>query len=110
MKTTIEIKNHVIEIEETDDSIIVTATKDGETVEEFTLESGEETEEGDEDDDFGTEEGDEELPDEDGDETPEEGEEPIEGEEEEDFSANESVKVHSFGSFQASLKKQNKRK
>jgi len=64
MKTTIEIKGHLIIINETEDLVTVTAMKDDETVEEFTLELGEESqgegEEGEEGiksfDDFGGEE------------------------------------------------------
>jgi hypothetical protein len=39
MKTTIEIKGYEIVIEETEDGVSVVAVRDGETVEEFTLES-----------------------------------------------------------------------
>ena len=62
MKTTIELKGYQIVIDETDDLVTVTATKDDETVEEFSLELSEgETQSEDEDgiksfDEFGDEE------------------------------------------------------
>lgn len=46
MKTTIEVKGYQIVIDETDDLVTVTATKDDETVEEFSLELSEEGVEG----------------------------------------------------------------
>ena len=51
MKTTIEIHGYEITIEETEGTLSVSATKDGEIVEQFELESGEDIEgdEGDED-------------------------------------------------------------
>ena len=56
MKTTIEVKGYQIVIEETENEISVTAIKDDETMEEFTLNLGEESEgseekEGEESDD-----------------------------------------------------------
>lgn len=42
MKTTIEVNGYQIVIDETAEAISVTATKDDETIEEFTLEIGEE--------------------------------------------------------------------
>jgi len=42
MKTTIEIKGYQIVIDETEEMVTVTAMKDDETVEEFTLDLGEE--------------------------------------------------------------------
>ena len=62
MKTTIEVHGYEIKIDEMNDKILVSAIKDGETVEEFEIE----VEPGFEDDDMG-------------------GMEPFEGEEEEDF-------------------------
>jgi hypothetical protein len=62
MKTTIEVHGYEIKIDEMNDRIMVSAIKDGETVEEFELD----VEAGFEDDDMG-------------------GMEPFEGEEEEDF-------------------------
>lgn len=62
MKTTIEVHGYEIKIDEMNDRIMVSAVKDGETVEEFELD----VEAGFEDDDMG-------------------GMEPFEGEEEEDF-------------------------
>lgn len=44
MKTTIEVKDYQIVIEETENEISVTAIKDDETMEEFTLNLGEESE------------------------------------------------------------------
>lgn len=44
MKTTIEVKGYQIVIEETENEISVTAIKDDETMEEFTLNLGEESE------------------------------------------------------------------
>jgi hypothetical protein len=56
MKTTIEINGYEVVIEETEGSISVSALKEGETVEEFTLELSEEGDElksfGEEEDDF----------------------------------------------------------
>ena len=46
MKTTIEVKGYQIVIDETDELVTVTATKDDETVEEFSLELSEEGVEG----------------------------------------------------------------
>ena len=46
MKTTIEVKGYQIIIDETEDIVTVTATKDDETVEEFSLELSEEGVEG----------------------------------------------------------------
>jgi hypothetical protein len=62
MKTTVEINDYIITIEEIDGNISVSATKDEEVVEEFTIEveEGQEEEEGQEDvqgfDDFGRDE------------------------------------------------------
>lgn len=52
MKTTIEINGYEIVIDENREAIIVTATKEGETIEEFTLEMGEESTETQEEKDF----------------------------------------------------------
>ena len=51
MKTTVEINDYIITIEEIDGNISVSATKDEEVVEEFTIEveEGQEEEEGQED-------------------------------------------------------------
>jgi len=92
MKTTIEIKGYQIVIDETEELVTVTAIKDDETVEEFSLEltEGEEGEEtqgedgiksfddfgGEEEEDFGDEEAqDDEIQDEIQDELEEEEEE-----------------------------------
>jgi len=62
MKTTVEINDYIITIEEIDGNISVSATKDEEVVEEFTIEveEGQESEEGQEDvqgfEDFGRDE------------------------------------------------------
>jgi hypothetical protein len=66
MKTTIEVQGYEIKIDEMNDKIMVSAEKDGETVQEFELE----IEPGFEDDDMG-------------------GMEPFEGEEEEDFDSDD---------------------
>jgi hypothetical protein len=68
MKTTIEVHGYEIKIDEMNDRIMVSAVKDGETVEEFELE----VEAGYEDDDMG-------------------GMEPFEGEEEEDFEMDDDM-------------------
>ena len=65
MKLTFEIQGYSITIEETEEGVLVAATKDDETVEEFTLELGGEDDDFDgEDDDFDGEddlEGDDDL-------------------------------------------------
>jgi hypothetical protein len=99
MKTTIEIKGYQIVIDETEEMVTVTAIKDEETVEEFSLEltEGEEGEEsqGEEGirsfDDFGGEEEDF-----DGEESQDDEESQDEEEEEEEESEN---KLESFQSF-----------
>ena len=99
MKTTIEIKGYQIVIDETEELVTVTAIKDDETVEEFSLEltEGEEGEEaqGEEGirsfDDFGGEEEDF-----GGEESQDEDESQEEEEEEEEESEN---KLESFQSF-----------
>jgi hypothetical protein len=99
MKTTIEIKGYQIVIDETEELVTVTAIKDDETVEEFSLEltEGEEGEEaqGEEGirsfDDFGGEEEDF-----GGEESQDEEESQEEEEEEEEESEN---KLESFQSF-----------
>jgi len=96
MKTTIEIKGYQIVIDETEEMVTVTAMKDDETVEEFSLEltEGEEAQGeegirsfddfGGEEEDFGGEESQEEIQDE------------LEEEEEDD---NEGRALESFQSF-----------
>ena len=103
MKTTIEMHGYEITIEETEGMISVSATKDGETVEEFELEAGDEgSESGDEDvipfgedgeeEDFGSEgENDEEM----GEEEEEMGEE----EEEHGREEKEEGALESFSAF-----------
>jgi hypothetical protein len=100
MKTTIEIKGYQIVIDETEELVTVTAMKDDETVEEFSLEltEGEEAQ-GEDDirsfDDFGGEEedfGGEEAQDED------ELQDEIQDEEEEEEEESEN-KLESFQSF-----------
>lgn len=88
MKTTIEAGGYVIEISEQENGVVVSATKDGEMVEEFTLDlesvelEGDEVESTEEftEDDF------------------EGGEEDFDGEESEDEDEDE-VKLESFTSF-----------
>jgi len=92
MKLKFEMHGYEITIEETEENMItVSASKDGEVIEEFELEGGE--------DHPGHEEMDE-LPE--GEESMEEGE-PIEGEEQEDFESEEKPmgesKLESFASF-----------
>lgn len=97
MKLTFEIQGYTITIDETEEGILVAASKDEETVEEFTLELGAEGDDDleiddDGDDDF---EGDDDDLD-----APEEGEEmPFAGEEEEDFGDEGEGKLESFSSF-----------
>jgi hypothetical protein len=109
MKTTIEVKGFEIKIEELEGKITVTAEKDGEVMEEFELEAGEEVagEEGEEMMPFGEEEG------EDFGQAQEEEEEEEFGqaqeEDEEEFGQaqeeEEEGKLESFNSF---IKKRNK--
>lgn len=99
MKTTIEIKGYQIVINETEELVTVTAMKDDETVEEFSLEltEGEEAQGeegiksfddfGDEEEDFGDEESQDEIQDE------------IQDELEEDEDDNEGRALESFQSF-----------
>ena len=106
MKTTIEINGYQILISEEEGKVMVSATKDDEVVEEFTLET--EGSEGAEDmEEFGSEEGEEMMPfggeeeedfggEEDEDEYEEEGEE---FEEDEDEEEEEESKLESFQSF-----------
>lgn len=97
MKTTIEIKGYQIVIDESEEAVVVTAVKDEETIEEFSLDltEGSEESEGEEDirsfDDFGGEEedfGGEESQDDDEDEIQDEIQD--EDDEDEDESALES--------------------
>ena len=110
MKTTIEVHGYEIKIDEMNDKILVSAVKEGETVEEFELdvEAGFEDddmgrmdafgEEGDEEEDFGD---DEDMEDMDGEEEDEMGEEEDEMEEEEE----EEGKLESFSHFVKNRKK-----
>jgi peptidoglycan hydrolase CwlO-like protein len=110
MKTTIEMKGFEIVIEENEDGLItVSATKEGEVVESFELEEGENDDEsmpfGEEESDF---EGEEEI--EEGEEEIEEGEEDIEEGEEEIEEGEEEIeegeaKLESFTSFIRKRKK-----
>jgi len=91
MKTKIEVLGYVIEVEETEGVVTVKAEFDGETVEEFTLESQEGGEEGGEDvKGFDSFDGEEEE-DFDGEETEEE--------EEFDEEEEEESKLESFQTF-----------
>lgn len=103
MKTTIEIKGYQIVIDETEELVTVTAMKDDETVEEFSLEltEGEESQDeegirsfddfGGEEEDFGGEESDELQ-----DEIQDEIQDDIEGDEDED---EDDSALESFQSF-----------
>jgi hypothetical protein len=101
MKTTIEIKGYQIVIDETEEMVTVTAMKDDETVEEFSLEltEGEESQ-GEDDirsfDDFGGEEEDF-----GGEESQEEDElqDELQDEEEDEDDDNEGRALESFQSF-----------
>jgi len=104
MKTTIEIKGYQIVIDETEEMVTVTAMKDDETVEEFSLDLGEEAQgeeaQGEEGirsfDDFGGEEedfGGEESQDDDNESQDDEEED------EEDEDDNEGRALESFQSF-----------
>ena len=108
MKTTIEVNGFEIKIDELEGKITVTAEKDGEVMEEFELEAGEEVagEEGEEMMPFGEEEG------EDFGQAQEEEEEEFgqaQEEDEEEFGQaqeeEEEGKLESFNSF---IKKRNK--
>ena len=108
MKTTIEVNGFEIKIEELEGKITVVAEKDGEVMEEFELESGEEVageevagEEGEEMMPFGDEEEEDFEADEEEEEMDEEEEEMDEEEEEMD----EEGKLESFNSFIKKRKK-----
>ena len=97
MKTTIEVKGFEIVIDETDDNLTITATKDGEVVEEFELsisETGSDFEE-EEVQDFDEFENDDEM-ESDEDEMQSEDDE-MESEDEEE--GEDEVKLESFQSF-----------
>jgi hypothetical protein len=118
MKTTIEVNGYEIVIEETEGTVSVSAMKDGETVEEFTLEGeegGEEVQsfgEYEEEEDFGDEEGEEEE--EELEEEMPEGEEieeeMPEGEEIEEEEEEENVAPAALESFSSYMKKKNNSK
>lgn len=91
MKLTFEIHGYEITIDETEEGVMVMASKDGESVEEFTLDINEEV---DDNDDMGSEE---EIDSEEVQSLPQ-GQEEIQGQEEEDFPVGES-KLESFNSF-----------
>lgn len=108
MKTTIEINGYQILISEEEGKVMVSATKDDEVVEEFTLEveGGEDMEDSEEN--FGGEEGEEMMPfggEEEEDFGGEEGEEFEEEDEDEEFEdededeEEEEGKLESFNSF-----------
>lgn len=100
MKTTVEIKGYLITITESEEQINVTATKDDETIEEFTLDLNED-EEGETEE---TEETQDEIQDfeefskEEGEETQEETQK-MPNEEETHEEENEGIKLKSFESF-----------
>jgi hypothetical protein len=101
MKTTIEIKGYQIVIDETEEMVTVTAMKDDETVEEFSLDLGEEAQgeeaQGEEGirsfDDFGGEEEDF------GGEESQDDDNESQDDEEEDEDDNEGRALESFQSF-----------
>ena len=110
MKTTIEVKGFEIVIDETDDNLTITATKDGEVVEEFELsisETGsdfeeEEVQDFDEfenDDEMESEDGEDEMQSEDDEDEmqSEDGEDEMQSEDEEE--GEDEVKLESFQSF-----------
>lgn len=129
MKTTIELKGYEIVIEETEEGVTVMASKDGETVEEFSLDAevemhddedmedddhmhafGEKEEEEDMEDDMEDGEEYEEEMDEEDEDMDEEEDEMEEDEMEEDEVVNtEAPKLESFSSFIAKSKKSNRK-
>lgn len=96
MKTTIEIKGYLITIDENSEQINVTASKDEETIEEFTLELNENEEE--EVQDFGEFNNDTNNQ-EDAQEDAQEEVQEMPNEEEVKDEENESVKLKTFESF-----------
>ena len=96
MKTTIEINGYEIVIEATEESVSVSALKEGETVEEFTLETEEGDDEGQGMRSFGEEEEDDF---EDAEEDLEGAEEDIEDAEEDLEDVEEEGKMESFNTF-----------
>ena len=111
MKTTIEVNGFEIKIDELEGKITVTAEKDGEVMEEFELEAGEEVagEEGEEMMPFGEEEGEDfgqaqEEEEEEFGQAQEEDEEEF-GQAQEEEEEEEEGKLESFNSF---IKKRNK--
>ena len=110
MKTTIEVNGFEIKIEELEGKITVTAEKDGEVMEEFELEAGEEVagEEGEEMMPFGEEEGEDfgqaQEEEEEFGQAQEEDEEEF-GQAQEEEEEEEEGKLESFNSF---IKKRNK--
>jgi hypothetical protein len=119
MKTTIELNGFEIVIEETEDGLLtVSALKDGETVEEFTLETGDDESsefEGEEDSDelkaFGEEEDDfedaedaQEDEDDDMEEVQDDDMEEVQDDEEEPQNVEEFGKMESFESFIRKMK------
>ena len=119
MKTTIEVNGYEIVIEEVDGIVSVSALKDGETVEEFSLEGvegseeieGSEEVEGsddtksfdefEEEEDFGDEEN---LEGEESEEDMEESEEDMEEDMEEEMEEESPAKLESFSSFLSKTK------
>jgi hypothetical protein len=100
MKTTIEVKGFEIVIDETEDNLIVTATKDGETVEEFEISLSEDVDSDSEEEvqDFEEFEEEDEMESEEEEEDEMESEEEFE-EEDEMESEEDEVKLESFQSF-----------
>ena len=109
MKTTIEVNGFEIKIEELEGKITVVAEKDGEVMEEFELESGEEVagEEGEEMMPFG-EEGEEDFGQAQEEEEEEEFGQDQEEEEEEFGQAQEEEEEGKLESFNSFIKKRNK--
>ena len=110
MKTTIEVNGFEIKIEELEGKITVTAEKDGEVMEEFELEAGEEVagEEGEEMMPFGEEEGEDFGQAQEEEEEEEEFGQAQEEDEEEFGQAQEEEEEGKLESFNSFIKKRNK--
>ena len=107
MKTTIEVKDYLIVIEETENEITVTATKDDDTIEEFSLEIGEVKKPQDEDEDIKSFDDFDEEDDFDDEMKDKDEEDKMEDEENED-EENEDKKEIKLESFQAFMNRKRK--
>ena len=105
MKTKVEVLGYEIEIEEVDGVVTVKAELDGETVEEFTLETPEGQEESEGDDVKGFKDFDTQSQEEEDFEGQEESEEDFEGQEEEEEEEEDGKTLESFQSFINKIKK-----